>query len=118
MSKTKEEYKQALEVVAKYERELKEAAANCWEFNINDKVLVKLKEEGFKYWLRDHECMPPDLRPTIEELKSKANKEGYVEFQMWRFSQLFGKTITTGGSLMFETTVRFLKTTMQPIKES
>lgn len=80
------------------------------EFNLNNKMLVKLKEEGFKFWLYDfNRHLPDHLKLSIKELKSKQDKDGYVEFQAWEFIRIFGPTISAAFSPIFETNVRFYK---------
>ena len=111
-----EKYKEAQKVVRRYEQQVKQSPVNCWAYNINDKMLVKLKDEGFRYWLEDYKHLPEKFRPTIDELRAKAGKEGYIEFQAWEFLRLFGETISIGSQSIFETTVRFFKDEMKPCR--
>lgn len=112
---TEKTYKEAKTVVHRYEQQLRQADINCWAFNLNDKVLVKLKEEGFKYWLADlNEYMPEKLGTTMEDLRSRCDKDGYIEFQTWEFMRVFGPTISIGSQPIFETTLRFYKDEMKP----
>jgi hypothetical protein len=108
-------YLEAKKVVQSYEQQLKQAPVDCWAFNINDRVLVKLKDEGFKYWLEYYnKYLPDSMKLSIDELKAKADKEGYIEFQLWNFMKIFGETISFGKQPIFETTMRFYKDEMKP----
>lgn len=111
----KNTYTEAKKTVDTYEQQLKQSAVNCWAFNVNDHILVKLKDSGFKYWLKKYnEWLPAELKVTIETLKEKSDKDGYVEFQAWEFLKLFGETISQGTSPIFETTVRLYRNEMKP----
>ena len=61
------------------------------EFNMNQTIKVKLKDEGrdiyyhqYDSWIHNTNLKPS--YPTVDE-------EGYTEFQMWRFIELYGKYI-------------------------
>ena len=111
-----EKYKEAQKVVRRYEQKLKQASINCWAFNINDKILVKLKYEGFKYFLADfNKYLPDDFKVSMEELKEIQDEDGYIEFQMWEFIRIFGSTISMGSQPIFENTVRFFKNEIKNI---
>lgn len=64
--------------------------------NLNEHVLVKLDDSGYKmwheYWHRNDAYFGKDLFPhiTVEQLKTRADKDGYSEFQLWDFMQVFG----------------------------
>ncbi|UOR07172.1 hypothetical protein MUN82_08755 [Hymenobacter aerilatus] len=88
------------------------------EFNLNNYMLVKVTEEGYKAW---HErevvwrnrlptTVSKEIRqvPTIEELKAKADANGYTKFQGWHFVQIFGPS-TTLGTNPFHATVLLKK---------
>lgn len=81
-----------------------------WEFNLNSYMYVKLNEKGFKYWHEiDSDHIPDNIKVNLEGLKRKADKDGYVEFQLWNFMQIFGDEMYHVGEPLFETTVRFNK---------
>lgn len=106
-------YLEAKKVVQRYEQQLKQSPVNCWVFNMNDKVLVKLKDEGFKYWQDDYRHLPDKYKPSIDDLKAKADKDGFIEFQLWEFMRLFGETISLESVPIFENNIRFYKDEMK-----
>ena len=68
------------------------------EFNINDKVWVKMKPLGEKiicvYYRMDE--YPEWLKP---------NKDGYVKFQLHSLMNIFGEHIRLGSDPPFETDI-------------
>jgi hypothetical protein len=111
---TKEIYEEAKKTVRAYEQLLKQDIANCFVFNLNNSILVKLKEDGFQHWLEDsNRYLAEPHKTTIRELKNKCDEDGYIEFQMWEFMRIFGSTISFGSSPIFETDVRFYKLEMK-----
>lgn len=110
-----EKYQEAKKVVQMHEQQLKQAPVNCWAFNLNDYILVKLKDEGFKFWLNKiNQFLPKDLMATEEELRARADKDGYIAFQAWDFMKTFGETISMGFEANFETTVRLFRSEIKP----
>jgi hypothetical protein len=110
-----EKYREAKDIVRWHEQKLKQSSINCWSFNLNDKILVKLKEDGFQHWLDDfNKYLPDNLKASMKDLKNREDKDGYVEFQTWEFIKLFGETISMGSQPIFETTVRFYKEEIKP----
>lgn len=80
------------------------------EFNINYHVLVKLKDNGYKFWLDYiNKLRTGREKEELDYLKAKANKDGYVEFQLWEFMQIFGESIIFGTVPIFETKILILK---------
>lgn len=76
-------------------------------FNLNDKILVKLKPDGYKHYQKEYnEYLPVDLKKSISELRSKEDKDGYLSFQAWEFMRIFGKTIVFGATTIFETDIK------------
>lgn len=70
------------------------------KFNINDKVKVKITDMGYNIWLdwenqfiKFSSTIPVT---TIEELKAKADKDGYTKFQMWDMMSIFGSHMNMG----------------------
>ena len=62
-------------------------------FNINSIIMVKLKAEGYARWKEeDGRWLPIQYQKTIEEYKSRADSNGWIEFQCWEFMRLFGST--------------------------
>jgi hypothetical protein len=78
--------------------------------NVNDTVLVKLKEKGYQMLADRHNkylgVLPNwDFR-NADYYKSKADKDGYTAFQLWSFMQDFGPYIRLGYDLPFETDIK------------
>jgi hypothetical protein len=70
------------------------------QFNINDKVKVKVTECGYKYWL-DYENQFCEYLPSIQKmelkhLKEKEDTDGYVTFQLWVLMEIFGRHMKGG----------------------
>ena len=64
-------------------------------FNLNYNIRVRIKEKGYQR-LADHYNKWHNTHPnifemlTIEELKGRADKDGYTKFQMYNFVEIFG----------------------------
>jgi hypothetical protein len=88
-------------------------------FNLNEQVLVKLKDAGIERMVNDHNtfvieynnvCRKKILdETTIEEYKKKANAEGYYTFQMWAFMESFGAVTGIGTNIYYETNILIKK---------
>src|SRR3990167_1132257 len=110
MNDNKKVYQEAKEFVRHYEQKLKQIPENYWGFNLNDCILVKLKEEGYEHWLIEYNKYAlDDFKVTRKELKNKADDEGYVEFPTWEFMRIFGSTMKMGFEIKFELNVRFYR---------
>ncbi|MGE9312859.1 hypothetical protein ACLOAU_14520 [Niabella sp. CJ426] len=76
--------------------------------NINDTVLVKLTDLGYKKLTERHNelaIMAPTLGiKTPEDYKAKADK-GYTRFQIWELMETFGSLIGICQPNYFETTI-------------
>ncbi len=60
-------------------------------FNLNHNIKVKLKDAGIEHYVRKYNSvMPFHLHISFNEYKSKANNEGYHNFQLWNFLDDFG----------------------------
>lgn len=79
--------------------------------NINDSVKIKLNEAGYKHMVKYHKAIAlfenTKDRYNIEYFKAKANKEGYTEFQLWDFMQIFGSHTCMGMDLLFDAYILF-----------
>jgi hypothetical protein len=70
-------------------------------FNLNQHILVKLKDEGFEHWKKAYnEVLPDQFKKPLSYFKNM-EKDGYVRFQAWDFMRLFGETITLGVEPLF-----------------
>lgn len=80
-----------------------------WEtFNINHYIKVKLKEQGYIHYMDSYNrWLPEDMRKPLEHFKSKADKDGYCQFQAWDFIKMFGGTINPWDIPIFETDIQF-----------
>ena len=77
------------------------------KFNINNEVLIKLTDVGYNMYLDILKCyhnMAPTVFewPTIEGIKSKENKNGYLKFQVWEVMKIFGEKLFLGSNSPFE----------------
>ena len=82
------------------------------KFNINHDVKVKVTDYGYEKWL-EHENrfvqFSGTIKPTtLEELKSKADEDGYTKFQMWDMMSIFGSKMTMGFKNPIETNIILL----------
>ena len=73
---------------------------NLVKVNLNDNVLVKLKDEGYQYLADDHNRLlgeiPGWVERTPEYFKNKADENGHTRFQLHEFMRLFGNTMGIG----------------------
>ncbi len=77
------------------------------KFNINNYVYVKLTDIGYEQYLDKlkyyHDTTPTLFEwPTIENIKLKEDKNGYLKFQMWEVMDLFGENLFNGCDKPFE----------------
>ena len=83
-------------------------------FNLNDKILVQLNDDGYKHWQTEwNKSLPQNMQEPIEYFINRKDKDGFVSFQCWEFMQMFGGTIRFGYQPMFNTNVRFIKNTLK-----
>jgi hypothetical protein len=79
------------------------------KFNINNEVKVKITDIGYDIWLayenKFTQYLPTYPITTIEELKAKADKDGYTEFQMWDMMSIFGSHMKMGFENPIETNI-------------
>lgn len=115
---TLEEYRKAKSVVFDFERQQKQHPENCLEFNINDHVLIRLKESGYKHWLEHENKLIKDdrFKKTLSDLTGKENKEGFVQIQLWQFMEIFGNSLVFGAIPIFNANVRFYKDDLKACK--
>lgn len=82
------------------------------KFNLNETVKVKLNEHGIAILRRNHEAVFKNYRNGMQEkypFKMPAiDKDGWTEFQMWKFMQEFGSSIHMGCKMPFETTIEIV----------
>lgn len=72
------------------------------KINANQKIWVKLKEEGIEHYVNQHnQLMPFKLHTSFREYKNKANEFGYHEFQIWDFMDSFGGVGIRASSLFY-----------------
>jgi hypothetical protein len=80
------------------------------DFNINDFVKVKLTEKGKYIYYHQFDDMNEEIlkmggRP-LEPIRLKYDDNGYVEFQMWNFMEIFGRHLCNGCDIPFYTTIK------------
>ena len=78
--------------------------------NLNQDIQVKLNDKGYNVWLKDtNHYLPPSYnKATLEQLKTKADKDGYVTFQLWEFMQIFGATFHNGSDQVCELNIKLV----------
>jgi hypothetical protein len=75
--------------------------------NINDYIEVKLNEAGLVHLHETiNERLPINVTISLDELRAKADQNGYMKFQLWDFMKKFGDTITFGKPLMFDNMIK------------
>lgn len=70
---------------------------NGISFNLNSKIKVKLKPEGYTFWKEYNDRFLPDrLKKPIYDYIGRADSKGYVSFQAWDFMEIFGQKLILG----------------------
>ena len=85
---------------------------NFVQFNINNHIYVKLKDAGILAYLQQYNqyVRHESDKLTIEAFMKRADKDGFHEFQMHEFMEIFGPFIAnTMNFSYFEPTVYFAK---------
>lgn len=78
------------------------------KFNLNDRIHVKIKEKGYQFWYEKYKEILKNVTSftwSLEELRKKADSNGYVEFQAWDFIDIFGEIINMGSYGYFDMTI-------------
>jgi len=84
-------------------------------FNLNDAIKVKLTEKGYRVWSDGYDNMPISI--GVDELKARADENGYCEFQAWVFVQTFGPA-TNITSDLYNTNVLIRSKDITEVKKS
>lgn len=71
--------------------------------NMNDKVKVKLTSTGIRL-LR----VELSNSPTLFEMYTKIDTDGYSEFQLWELMSFFGKSVYNGCETPFQTDIKII----------
>jgi hypothetical protein len=74
------------------------------EFNINDKVKVKLTDYGRAVHAADHDLLWVN-NAVPRYIPPKEDSEGWSEWQLWCLMEAFGKHTHIGFNNCFETTI-------------
>lgn len=62
--------------------------------NLNDRIRVKLTAAGFEYWAAYHNAnVLPRNRKETEVFAKRVDADGYTEFAIWAFMEVFGHVI-------------------------
>ena len=75
------------------------------QFNINDKVKVKLTQLGRDILRANHRRVFRNNPELLDYTEPPVDAGGWTEFQLWVLMSEFGQHMTWGGRLPFETTV-------------
>ena len=85
--------KDAQERIAELESEL-EVNDNLLKINLNDIIKVKLTPYGSEIYYKQFDDVNKRYgREICEPRMPKIDKEGYTEFQLWQFMELYGEHI-------------------------
>jgi hypothetical protein len=102
----------------------KKRKMKVYKFNLNYHILVKLTEDGYKRLMQDYNWVfdqypnMAHLKQPLEYFKSRENADGYVEFQMWQFMQIFGGDhIDAGRMPPFATDILIKECYLTPLPE-
>ena len=79
------------------------------EFNINNKVRVKLTQHGKNMLSYDHMKLYADFRVTPDYDPPVEDENGWSEWQMWELMSPFGKYLSNGGDMPFEPTIEIVE---------
>lgn len=66
------------------------------DVNLNQNILVKLTDKGIYHWMEDDQILEVKYRRSYNELKAKADENGYTSFHLWDFMRLFGSIVSMG----------------------
>lgn len=87
------------------------------QFNINDKVLIKLTDKGREILHHNHDELNQLIIERgglpLDPLVIKEDENGYYSMQMWEFIQTFGQYLSLACKLPFETTILFQTNTLK-----
>lgn len=82
-------------------------------FNVNNLVKVKLNDFGHLILKEDHyvfvNSIPIQKRNNFPYTEPKIDSEGYSKFQMWEIFRTFGRYISLGQNLPFDSEIILLK---------
>ena len=90
--------------------------ATLVKFNLNYSVFVKLTNEGYEYWKKKNDNIFSQVPKWVKEVnyyKNKADKNGFIKFQMWEFMQIFGDSIGLGYQPKFLIDVFFYESELE-----
>ena len=65
------------------------------KLNINDRIKVRLKTAGEKIHFDYYYKYLQNTRP-LKECLPKEDEEGYTQYQIWEFAQIFGEHLYNG----------------------
>lgn len=77
------------------------------EFNINDKVRVKLTDHGRKVLESDHNKFWKKVGKEVMYIPPVEDSDGWSSWQLWNLMQELGPHIYIGCEIPFETTIEF-----------
>lgn len=80
------------------------------DVNINDNVLVKLNDKGFKILEDQHEALRELFLNVGEFVPPKTDSDGYCKFQLWELMQTFGPHIRLSEQPPFDTEIKICRT--------
>lgn len=86
-------------------------------FNANNYVYVKLTEKGKDIYYHQYDDHNKEHKTLfIDPEYPKIDKNGYLEIQLWKFMEIFGKHQSNGCELSFEMEILFKDSDLQELK--
>lgn len=76
------------------------------EFNLNNKVRVKLTDSGRAALKRDHALFWSEQGRTMPYLAQKEDADGWSEWQLWSLMSALGNHLELGFANVMETTIQ------------
>lgn len=72
--------------------------------SLNNSMFVKLNEMGLEIWKAHYNSyLPEPEHYSTDYFKSKENEDGFTEFQIWEFANIFGKYLYNGSIPIMQT---------------
>ena len=80
------------------------------KINLNSTILIKPTPDDFKVWYEHQKAITEKVNMhlknskfrirTLESITKEADKNGFVEMQMFEFIKIFGSSIRGAGSIL------------------
>jgi hypothetical protein len=81
------------------------------DFNLNGTIKVKLLPRAFDIIDARHKVLFGKHAEKFEVIMPKVDEEGWSEFQLWDFCNIFGSELHNGACLVCETNIKIVSKT-------